>query len=365
MTKALLEAEKGLGFTSPNPAVGAVIVKNNKIIGLGYHQKTGLAHAEIIAIQSVKNKQKIKGAELYVTLEPCCHQGKTPPCVEMIKKVGIKKIYVGLKDPSKKVNGKGIKFLLKHNIGVELLDSKSDLVKKISELNGSFIKYEKIKLPYVIIKVAASLDGKIATKTGDSKWITNYEARKNARLERSLCDAILVGSGTVKVDNPELAPHGKYKNKKLLRIIIDNNLTTSIKSKVYRDKNVLVCTTNLASKQNQNKFTKNSIKLQVFKTKSKIKVIELLKYLSSIGVQKLFVEGGSEVHGLFMDAQKRNSNIIDKIIIYLAPKIIGGHQAKVAIGGEGVNNVLSSLKVINFDYKKIGDNLKITGQFEK
>jgi diaminohydroxyphosphoribosylaminopyrimidine deaminase/5-amino-6-(5-phosphoribosylamino)uracil reductase len=345
--------------------VGAVIVKNNKIIGQGYHHKAGADHAEIVAIKSIKDKAKLKGAELYVTLEPCSHFGKTPPCVDEIINSGIKKVFVGMSDPFKKVNGRGIVKLKKAGIKVELLNVKSDLYKKIIQINQPFIKHSHLGLPYVILKAAVSLDGKMATRTGDSKWITNQRSRIDARLERSLCDAVLVGSGTVKADNPELAPHGKFKTKKLLRVIIDNDLSTSPKARIYRDNNVVILTTNTASPRRVSEFKKANINLKIFKTKTKIEIKNLLKYLSSLGVQKLFVEGGANVHGSFYDAYLKNSKLVDEIIFYVAPVIIGGKNAVGAFAGEGNGRIVKIERFKDFKIRRIDCDLKITGILNK
>ncbi len=357
-------AQKSVGFTSPNPVVGAVIIKNGKIIGQGYHHRAGDDHAEIVAIKSVKNKKLLIGSILYVTLEPCTYYGKTPPCVEAIIKVGIKKVCVGMIDPNKKINGKGIRMLKSTGIEVEILDSKTEIAKEIRKLNQPFIKWVKFNLPYVILKAAVSLDGKIATRTGDSKWISGEESRVDARLERSKCDAVMVGSGTVKADNPELAPHGKFKNKNLLRVIIDADLSTNTKSGVYRDKNVMVATTKLAIKKNQDKFRKAGIEFKICGNKT-VDIITLLHRLSEQGVQKLFVEGGAGVHGSFYDAFLKNNEIIDEVIFYIAPIIIGGKNAMTAVRGEGISEVY---KVIKFKSYKVDGNsrdIKVRGIFNK
>ncbi|HBU06742.1 MAG TPA: bifunctional diaminohydroxyphosphoribosylaminopyrimidine deaminase/5-amino-6-(5-phosphoribosylamino)uracil reductase RibD [Candidatus Magasanikbacteria bacterium] len=360
MQLALEEAKKGLGFTSPNPAVGAVLVRQGKIVAIGWHKHTGKDHAEVLAIKKIKNKNLLKNCELYITLEPCCHYGQTPPCVDLIVRSGIKKVYVGMKDPFVKVNGKGIIYLRKNGVAVEMCKDKR-LVLEIKKINQPFLKWASVGWPYVVLKAAISLDGKIATKTGDSKWITNEKARQDARIERSLCDAVLVGSGTVKADDPELAPHGKYKNKKLLRIILDAELSTNVKAKVYRDKNIFVVCTNLATKMRQEVFAKANIKYKSF-GKKKVDIKQLLDFFSKQGIQKIFVEGGGGVHGTFVDAHKKNGNVIDEIIFYLAPKIIGGREAKTVVGGEGINLVSDSLNLVSLDYKLINDNMKIRGR---
>lgn len=385
MALALELAKKGVGFTSPNPAVGAVLVKNGKIISRGYHKKAGTDHAEIIAFhgchceepKAMKQSQPVGqrllrfpakagslamtgGATLYVTLEPCFHYGKTPPCVEAIIKAGIKKVCIGMIDPNKKVNGRGIKKLKKAGVEVEILNSKRELAQEIRKINQPFIKWAKLNLPYVVLKAAISLDGKIATRTGDSKWISGRESRKDARWERSLCDAVLIGSGTVKADNPRLAPQGKYKNKKLLRVIIDKDLSTNPKAKVYRNKNVLVITTSLASKLRRGQFKKFGIEFQILGKKD-VNIITLLHCLNKQGIQKLFVEGGAGVHGTFYDAALEDKKLLDEVIFYITPKIIGGKNALAAVQGEGVAEIKETKRLRNLKIEKMGDNIKVWG----
>lgn len=356
---ALELARQGVGFTSPNPAVGAVIVRKGRVIATGYHKKAGKDHAEVIVIKKVKNKNLLREAELYVTLEPCCHYGKTPPCVDLIVRSGIKKVYVGMIDPFEKVKGKGVKYLRKNGVEVKLCKNKK-IIDEIENINKPFIKVSKFGLPYVLLKAAISLDGKIATSIGDSKWISNNKARGGARLERSHCDAVMVGSGTVKHDNPELAPHGKFKKKKLLRIILDSDLSTSVKAHVYRDENVFVACTNLAGKNQKNRFDKANIEYKSF-GEEKINIKKLLVFLAQRNVQKIFVEGGSEVHGSFVDAHRKFGNIADEIVLYVASKIIGGREAKTVVGGEGAKFISNSLSVKNVSYQVLDDNLKISG----
>ncbi|OGH69694.1 MAG: riboflavin biosynthesis protein RibD [Candidatus Magasanikbacteria bacterium RIFCSPHIGHO2_02_FULL_51_14] len=364
MHRAYELARKGIGFTSPNPAVGAVIVKNGKIIGEGWHKKAGGKHAEVIALRQAQGKLKkskgkgVKGSTLYVTLEPCCHFGQTPPCVDAIISSGIKKVVVGMKDPHKKVDGGGIRALRKAGIVVELLNTKSVLAKEIRMLNQPFIKWAMTGFPYVVLKAAVSLDGKIATRTGESKWITGLEAREDARLERSLCDAVFVGAGTVHADNPELAAHGKFRQKKLLRVIIDGNLSTSrdFRKKVFRDEHVFVACADMATKKNQEKFRRAGIPFQSFGRDS-VSVKKLLHYLGRHNIQSVFVEGGAGIHGAFHD-----SRMIDKVIFYIAPKIIGGIDSLSAVGGEGVKKMSEAAELKEVQVDRVGSDVKIVGQ---
>lgn len=358
LKKAYDLAKKAVGFTSPNPAVGAVIVLNGKIIGSGFTQSVGGDHAEVQAIKSAK--KSVAGATMYVTLEPCCHHGRTPPCTDLIISSGIKKVIVGMQDPFAKVNGQGIVMLKKNNITVDMLPADSKLYQQIKNINQPFLKFVKLGFPYVVLKAAITMDGKIATKHKESKWITGDVTRVDARLERSICDAVLVGAGTVMADNPELAPSGKYKNKKLLRVIIDGSMITHPDNQVYRDSNVLVATTGKASKEKIALFKMRGIECKSF-GESEVSIIRLLQYLAKRGVQKIYVEGGSSIHGAFVDAAIKNKHIIDQVIFYMAPKIIGGEKSLTCIGGNGVEKMGDALKVLDWSFKKVAGDFKITG----
>jgi len=332
MRRAMELAANGIGFTSPNPVVGAVVVKEGEIVAEGWHKKAGNDHAEIIAIKNLS--VDAADCELYVTLEPCSHHGKTGPCAKAIVEAGFKKVYIGMLDPFPEVNGRGVEFLRLHGVEVEICDEKNDLVKDIHMLNQPFLKYVKTGLPYIVLKAGMSLDGAIATKTGDSKWITSEDARIDARLERSRCDAVLVGSGTVLADNCELAAHGIYSDKKLLRVVIGQDVDLSKDLKIFRDENVLVESAPVGKR---------------------VDLKALLRKLAEMGVRTVFVEGGSSVHGAFVDAA-----LVDKAIFYMAPRLIGGAESYSVVGGAGAKNLTDSLELESFDSVKIGSDIKIT-----
>ncbi len=356
---ALAEAKKANGLVSPNPAVGAVLVRGNKIIGRGHTQAPGKNHAEIEAIKQAG--AKAKGATLYTTLEPCCHERKlTGPCTTAIIKAGIKKVVVAVKDPNPLVAGEGIKVLQRAKITVELLPAKSDVVVAAKEINQPFFKAIQTGLPYVVLKAGLTLDGKIATKTGESKWITNAESRVDARLERSLCDAVLVGVGTVVADNPELAPHGQLKNKKLLRVIIDPELSLTKKYQIFRDENVLVVCTSKATKTRQNYFTKNKIKFVVC-GRDTVSWRALLEYLGEQKIRSVYVEGGAGVHGSLVDATRQDFLLLDRVILYIVPMIMGGQNSKTAIGGGGPSKLAESLRLGAVKLDQFGTDFKISG----
>jgi diaminohydroxyphosphoribosylaminopyrimidine deaminase/5-amino-6-(5-phosphoribosylamino)uracil reductase len=353
LCKALQVAKKGLGTTSPNPTVGAILVKNNNVIARGVTQIVGRNHAEIEAIK--KAGSKARGSSLYVTLEPCCITGRTGPCTEAIIKAGIKNVFIGMKDPNPRINGRGARQLQKAGLKVFLLSKTSSLAIEIRSLNQPFIKAITTGAPYVTLKAGVSLDGKIATYAGNSQWITGELSRKDSRLERSMHDAVIVGAGTVAADDPELAPHGKYKDKKLLRVIIDGQLSSDIEKKVFRDSLVLVACATSAPIKRQKLFLKKGIPFKTFGTE-RVSIEDLLRYLGEQKIRSVFVEGGAEIHGAFVDARQ-----IDSVLWYIAPKIIGGRSAVSAVAGNGVAMLSDVIQIKNVSVKTFGNDLKVTG----
>lgn len=365
MERAFVLAQKALGFTSPNPVVGAVIVKNGKIVSEGWHKKAGFPHAEVNAINNLMKKSGIKStdldpylfknAELYVTLEPCCHFGKTAPCTDLLIKAGFKKVNIGMLDPSPKVNGKGVEILKANKISCEILKSSDPLAGKIRLLNQPFLKWTSKNLPYVVMKAGMSLDGKIATKFGASKWITSELAREEAKKERSLFDSVLVGGTTVKTDNPVLTLAPNFK-KDFLKIILCKNSFPDFNSKIFNEGKVLVVTSKKLTQKEKIFAEKNDIIIKKFVT-----LTALLRYLGSIGIQSVFVEGGGTIHGMFYDAFCKNKFVVDKIIFYVSPKIIGGAKSVSVVEGEGVKNLAKIPKLENLNSKIVGEDLRVEG----
>lgn len=299
MKKALDLASKRAGFTFPNPCVGAVLVKNGVIVGEGYHVKSGADHAEVMAIKDAG--KKAKGSTLYVTLEPCCHYGKTPPCTDAIIKSGIKKVFVAVsKDPNPLVCGKGIRILKNASISVAC----GLLEKETRFLIQPYLKSRVSPLPYVVLKIACTTNFKIAGGDSDPRWITSLKSRKYARKLRANYDAILTGIGTVLKDNPLLSAKNKP-----LRIILDSKLRIPLSAKVLRDKNVLLVATDSA-------MTKRFADFNILKMGRKIDVKKLLVKLGKMGIQSVFVEAGNALNGSFI-----KSGLVDKFYIFVAPKI--------------------------------------------
>lgn len=340
LMEALKLAKKGMGWVNPNPMVGAVLVKNGRIVGKGYHRRIGLPHAEIEAITHARPRlAKLKGATLYVNLEPCSHFGRTPPCVDAIIKMGIKKVVCSNLDPSPKVSGKGIERLKKSGIIVSM----GKLEDQAKNLNEAFFTFHEKKRPFLAIKFASSLDGKIATKSGDSKWITNEKARAYVRLLRAQYQAVLVGINTVLKDNPHLGVRERGK-KDPLRIILDSTLKIPLQSKVLRDMNVLIATTNFADKKKKRILEEKGFTLLSFKGK-KVPLTKLLDELKKREIISILIEGGGETIGNFID-----QNLFDKVYAFYAPIIIGGFKTI---------QEATSLKQLSF--KRFADNYLVSG----
>lgn len=347
MKIALKLAEKGRGKVFPNPLVGAVLVKNNRIIGQGYHGYFGGLHAEVEAINSAC--QPVSGADLYVTLEPCAHHGKTPPCTEAIIKAGVRRVYTAMKDPNSLVAGKGLRKLTQSQIPVFC----GIMEKQAQEINQEYLHFIATKRPYVTLKWAMSADGKIATKTGDAKWISNEKARQFTHQLRADAGAIIVGINTVSQDNPSLTVRGIPGAKQPFRIILDHRLRIPEKAKIldHQAKSVVVCGEHCAREQARKLMIKGVEVMQVKTLK------ELLKKLAYRGVAKVLVEGGGEVHASFIEQR-----LADQVLVVMAPLIIGGRQAITPVSGQGISKIKDAAKLHNIKIITIGDNLIMQGE---
>lgn len=325
MRLALKLAAKGKGETNPNPMVGAVVVKNNRLIAQGYHRKAGAAHAEVIALE--KAGRAAQGATLYVTLEPCAHFGRTPPCVGKIIKSGIKEVVFAMSDPNPLNNGQGRRFLKRHGLKVV----SGILEHQAQELNRVFVKYISTNMPYVTVKVAQSLDGKIATFGGDSRWITHLRTRRFTNSLRSQADAILVGINTVLKDNPFLTcRRGRTLCKKQpVKVIVDTRLRLVRKLNIFSVRSparVIIATTSLAPTGKIAYFRKNCQVLILKKKNGKVDLKDLFRALAKQEIAHLLIEGGGEII-----AAALKEKLVDEMIICIAPKIIGGRNAPTSV----------------------------------
>lgn len=355
MERALELAKKGAGYTNPNPLVGAVIVKDGKIIGEGYHEVYGSQHAEINAFNNAA--EEVKGATMYVTLEPCSHYGNTSPCAIAIVEKGIKKVVLALEDPNPFVQGRGIKIL--RDNGIEVITGV--LEEESRKLNEIFIKYITTTLPFCILKTAMTLDGKIATSTGDSKWITNEESRKYVHVLRHRVSAIMVGIGTVLADNPLLTTRLEDgKGSDPIRVIVDTKARIPIEANVLTvnsNARAILATTNLAPMKKLRELEDKGVEIIITPlTNNQVDLKYLMKALGERKIDSVLLEGGSELNYSAMEAE-----IVDKVNAFIAPKLIGGRDAKTPVGGLGRPFMKDAVVLREIEIHKFGDDIMVEG----
>jgi diaminohydroxyphosphoribosylaminopyrimidine deaminase / 5-amino-6-(5-phosphoribosylamino)uracil reductase len=352
MKKAIDLANRGKGFVNPNPLVGAVIVKNDKIIGEGYHEVFGKAHAEVNAFLNAT--EDVTGADMYVTLEPCSHYGKTPPCALKIIEKGIKRVFVSSLDPNPLVNFKGIQLLKDAGIEVEygILD---DITKKQNEIFFHFVKY---RTPFVAMKYGMTLDGKIASKTGDSKWITNELSRVYVHELRNQYSSIMVGINTILKDNPRLDTRLDRLARNPVRIVLDPNLKIPEQSYVVttaKDQPTYVVTLQSSNEGKMNQLTDLGVKL-IKQNEKEINLKQLMIDLGKMNIDSVLIEGGSLTHAKALEA-----NIVHKVYAFVAPVMIGGKEALSPVGGNGVQLIKQGIKLNDVSFQQFEDNIMITG----
>lgn len=352
MALAINLASATEGQTSPNPQVGAVLVKNGQIIGMGAHLKAGEPHAEVHAITMAGDKAK--DATLYVTLEPCSHFGKTPPCSNLVIESGIKKVFVASVDPNPLVGGAGVKKMLEAGLDVQV----GLMEEEAKALNKVFFHYISTGLPYVTLKSATSLDGKIATVTGESKWITGEEARKDVHRFRHSHDAILVGVNTVIKDNPSLTTRLEAGGKNPVRVVLDNTLRTPLDSRIVNDRaaETIIVTGARAEPERIKQFTERGTEVIKLETE-KVEVHDMLNKLGDRGITSVYVEGGAEVHGSFL-----KEKAFQQVIAYIAPKLLGGKNAPASYGGAGIARIEDTVSLEIKDVKQIGQDIRIIAE---
>ncbi len=334
----------------PNPRVGAVIVKNATVIGSGFHNKAGSAHAEIIALR--KAGGKAFGATLYVTLEPCSHFGKTPPCTNAVIKSGISRVVFAQKDPTPKVNG--VRELRKAGIKVRQIND-AKLLGKARALNPFFEKLEKTGLPFVTLKAAMSLDGKIAARTGDSKWISSIKSRKLAHELRASNDAVLVGINTVLTDDPRLTTR-LVAGRDPLRVVLDPRLEVPLNARILGDGNAVIAAIRGCSKEKKKKLLEKNVLVWEFSGK-RIALKALLKKLARNNVCSVLVEGGGGANAGFIE-----ENLVDEFVFIICPKLIGGKDALTPVEGMGVSKVRFAKQLVFEKIKRLGEDLVINAK---
>ena len=357
MRLALKLALKAKGRTNPNPLVGAVVVKNGKILGRGYHKQAGLAHAEVLALD--KAGEAACGGSLYVTLEPCAHFGRTAPCVDKILASGIKEVIFAMRDPNPLNNAKGAKRLRRSGIKV----FSGILEKEAKEINEVFIKYITRRLPFVTVKVAQSLDGKIATGAGDSRWISSKTSRKLVHKLRAEVDAILVGVNTVLKDDPLLSCrlNGSLRKKQPKKVIVDSNLKVPASLRIFSSHSpaqVIIATTRFAAQRKISYFKDKGVQVIVAKDKQKrVDLEDLLKKLARQQIAHLLIEGGGEII-----ASVLKKKLVDRMYVFISSKIIGGRDAPTAVEGEGIVKVKQATRLKDLKIKTVGSEILIQGR---
>jgi len=365
MKRALSLAARGKGKTNPNPMVGAVIVNQGQVVGEAYHQQAGKPHAEILALHQAG--PRARGGVLYVTLEPCCHIHKrTPPCVPLLIQSGLTRVCVAMADPNPQVSGQGVQMLKRAGMEVVV----GVLEEEAQKLNEAFRHWMTTGRPLVILKGAMTLDGKIATKTGQSKWITGEQARRDVHRVRSQADAVMVGVGTVLADDPELSARGSKHSstqrtgRQPVRVVVDSHLRIPIKAKVFtwvHEQPTIVCTTAQASLKKIQTLKDRGIQVWVLPQKGRrVSLKAVLGKLGKAGISTLLIEGGST-----LNASALHEGLVNQVRLYVAPQLLGGQDAKSLIGGASPRTLAQTWHLLNPQQKKLGQDWLITANIAR
>ena len=358
MRQALRLAAKAQGRTSPNPMVGAVVVKDGRVLAAGYHKRAGDPHAEAIALQ--KAGRAAKGATLYVTLEPCSHTNKrTPPCSPLVIASGVKRVVVAMIDPNPRVSGGGIAAIRK--AGIEI--AAGVLESEARQLNEAFIKHVTMKVPFVTLKIAQTLDGKVATARGESKWITCEKARAEGRGYRDTHDAILVGINTVLKDDPSLTtrlPGGRDP----IRVIVDSRLRIPLNAKVLTQGSparIVIAALAAAPKKKRNRLEAAGAEVVITKSDhGRVDLRDLMKKLGKMDIMSVLIEGGSEINSSAL-----RTGIVDKVVLFIAPMLMTGRDSLCSIGGPSPRKLTGAIRLREAETRVVGKDLMVEGYVKK
>ena len=360
MSQALSLARLAQGQVSPNPAVGAVIVHDGMVAGQGYTQPPGQAHAEIVALRQAG--EKARGAVLYVTLEPCCHTGRTPPCTKAIITAGVAEVHLASIDDNPVVAGKGVKEL--ESAGIKTIIGECE--EEARTINEAYIKYITTGIPFITVKYAASLDGKIATGSGDSRWITGEAARKQVHTMRYLADAVMVGINTVLADNPQLTVRcsglGGMTRKQPLRVVVDGKGRTPLTAQLLKEPGkALIALGRKATAAEKDSFGRAGAEVLEFPgDDGLVDLVDLMKTLGKRAVTSVLVEGGGILNSSLFE-----KHMVDKVVAFIAPVIIGGEKARTPVAGAGINKVADAIRLRHVSIERFDDDLMVSGYVEK
>ncbi len=365
LTRAIELAQNGTGAVKPNPVVGAVIARDGEVLGEGWHERYGAAHAEVNAIEAC-GLADLSEATLYVSLEPCCHEGKTPPCTDAILQAGIRRVVVGSDDPTEKAAGRGLGIL--RDEGVEVVLADGELATRARLLNQAFRKRARVGRPWVLFKSAMTLDGKVATSAGDSKWISGEDSRELAHRWRSEVDAVVVGIGTALADDPQLTarPEGLPADaeRQPRRVVFDSLAripTTSQLVGAAAQVPLTVVVSRAAARADTDALEAAGVHVVVATGENEpARVRSALDQLGSDGVSAVLLEGGPHLAGAFLDAGE-----IDEIRLFLAPLLLGGRTARDPLEGEGVESISQALRALTFDCERIGEDLLVSARLRE
>lgn len=351
MRRALELAQRGWGTTRPNPMVGAVLVREGQVVGEGYHRVAGGPHAEVEALAVAG--ERARGAQLFVTLEPCCHWGRTPPCVDALIRNGIRQVFIALEDPDPRVSGMGIRALEDAGIEVRvgLLETEA------RRLNEVFVKYATTRIPFTVMKSAATLDGKIASGTGDSRWVTSEASRKHVHHLRRGYDAILVGINTVLADDPELTVRWGLAGSNPLRVVLDSRARIPENARMLQGDQapVILATTRQAPEEKLRRLESQGIRVKVLGER-RVDLTALMPVLGDDGITGVFVEGGGTVNAALL-----KERLVDKVLYFLAPKLLGGWDSPTALEGPRVATMAEAIPLEDVDVRRFGEDILVEG----
>ncbi|MGI8413798.1 MAG: bifunctional diaminohydroxyphosphoribosylaminopyrimidine deaminase/5-amino-6-(5-phosphoribosylamino)uracil reductase RibD [Solirubrobacteraceae bacterium] len=361
LARALELAEQGRGRVSPNPLVGAVLGRDGEVIGEGFHQAPGSAHAEVEAIRAAQGED-LAGATLYVSLEPCCHHGRTPPCTEAIRAAGITRVVVASDDPSAHASGRGLGIL--RDDGIEVVIADGDLAQRARVQNQPFRKHARTGRPWVLFKSAMTLDGKVAARGGDSRWISGEESRYRAHHWRAECDGVAVGIGTVLADDPLLTSRVQGVARQPRRVVFDSLARLPLGAKLVRDVErvpLTVVVSRAAPRAATDALQTHGIDVVVAPGENEpARVGSALDQLGAAGMGSILLEGGPHLAGAFLDARE-----VDEIRLFLAPLVLGGRTARDPIEGEGAQSIADAVGALTLDCERVGADLLVSARMKE